>query len=271
MNKELLKSAAFVGAGLACGYGVGYFITKKRLEKKYQEEAQVEIDEVKAHYKAETDKIKKLQKAGEYETVADTAEALANKREVLTEEEVKAYNEAITENGYAEAATVNVLNIWQTPISSIDGDETAEEPDVENEANWPGNPDDEEEDGDDEPADNYEIIRSASKPYIIGVEEYMTDDDDYEKLSLGFYEEDGVLTDDRDKPVSDIENTVGLLNLDHFGLLSGSKSSLYVRNERIHADIEINLESGSYTEIILGKKYQSEPVSRSKRVPRNDE
>lgn len=278
MNKDLLKAVAYTAGGLVVGYTAGYFITKKRLERQLAEQLQVEINEVKAFYQKENDNLKKLSKTAQYSTPEDAVEALANKPEVLTEEEAEKFNGLVEGQGYAEESKLTVSqNIWETPLSELRGandDPIVQEPETENEANWPGNPDGEDEptgDMDENPeGDTFEIIRSADHPYIISVEEYMTDDDDFEKVSFAFYDEDGVLLDESDRPVPDVEGIVGIMNLHHFGLHSGSKNTLYVRNERINHDIEIHLDEGSYSEAFLGVKLTDKQKDRHRRARNNE-
>lgn len=274
MNKELLKYSAVAVAGAGTGYLAGYLITSKLAEKKLRAELQEEIDQVKAHYADEVEKLKMIRKDGEFATVGEAAEALADKREVLTEEEAEIYNaenvEIINSNGYAEEAQVEpkIQNIW-------DLGENLEAPDVEVEENWPGNPEVEEEEPDDGPGefntlDGPTIVRSPDYPYVIPIDEYMSDDDNYEKLTFGYYEGDGVLADDAERPVPDIEGTIGVKNLELFGLLSENKDIVYVRNEKKQIDFEICRDEGSFTEIVLGYKVPAEPKARAKKSRDDD-
>lgn len=107
--------------------------------------------------------------------------------------------------------------------------------------------------------------RNPDKPYIITVDEYMSDElhrDD--KLTLTFFEEDDTLIDEREQVMQDVEQMVGLENLHHFGLGSRDRNMLYIRNEKMHCDIEIIRDTRSYTEVVLGVK----PVKASTRTLR---
>jgi hypothetical protein len=270
MNKELLKYSGIAVAGIGTGYLAGYLITNKRLEKKLRDEFHQELRELKEHYNGEVEKLRMVRKDGEFATVGEAVEALAEKREVLTEEEAELYNEENVEllktQGYSENAEVQptVESIW-------DKGENIEEPEVEVESNWPGNPDDDEDEpGEFNTLDGPEIVRSPDYPYVISIEEYMVDDDDYEKLTFGYYDQDGVLADDAEKPVPDIEGTVGIKNLEFFGLLSQNKDIVYVRNEKKHIDFEICRDEGSYTELVLGYKVPAEPRARAKKSREDD-
>lgn len=73
------------------------------------------------------------------------------------------------------------------------------------------------------------------KPYIISPEEY-GEITNYENLSLTYYS-DGVLADDDDEIIVDIENTVGSDFADHFG--DYEDDSVFIRNDSIKCDYEI--------------------------------
>lgn len=85
-------------------------------------------------------------------------------------------------------------------------------------------------------------IEDNDLPYVITPEQYM-EPNGYDKLS-GTYYEDDVLTDEENEPV-DIVKTLGSRDLlDRFGEFE--TDTLYVRNDKIEADYEFNLEHGGY-------------------------
>lgn len=89
------------------------------------------------------------------------------------------------------------------------------------------------------------------KPYIISPEEF-GEDSDYETISLTYYA-DGVLTDEMNELVEDIDNVVGKDSLTHFG--DYEEDSVFVRNERLKHDYEILLDLRKYSEV------QTEPIA----------
>ncbi len=91
---------------------------------------------------------------------------------------------------------------------------------------------------------NTEEVDTVSEPYIIAPEEF--GECDYDTESLTYYS-DGVLTDDCDNPVADIENTVGLESLNSFG--EYEDDSVFVRNDRLKTDYEILLDERKYTDV----------------------
>lgn len=84
------------------------------------------------------------------------------------------------------------------------------------------------------------------KPYIITPEEF-GDQDDYEAESLTYYS-DGVLTDNRDEPIEDVENIVGNDFKSHFG--EYEDDSVFIRNDKLKTDYEILAVAMSYSDIV---------------------
>lgn len=83
------------------------------------------------------------------------------------------------------------------------------------------------------------------RPKVISPDEYGSDDD-YELITL-YYFADGFLCDDQEKPVEDIEGTVGFDSLEHFGEFEDD--SVFVRNYRQKADYEILKDPRKYREL----------------------
>ena len=80
------------------------------------------------------------------------------------------------------------------------------------------------------------------KPYIISPSEF-GGLDDYDTISLTYYA-DGVLTDDNDEPIEDIEKIVGMESLKHFG--EYEDDSVFVRNDELKCDYEILLDTRNF-------------------------
>ena len=115
----------------------------------------------------------------------------------------------------------------------------------------------------DEAADNFDDYKNIAKkydtknnenkeeekmkPYVITPEEFDTNDE-YDTISLTYYEGDGVMVDDCDEAMDDdeIERTVGYEALNHFG--EYEDDSVFVRNEELKTDYEILLDVGSFSD-----------------------
>lgn len=81
-------------------------------------------------------------------------------------------------------------------------------------------------------------------PYVIPPEEF--DEKGYD-LQTFLYYSNGMLTDDMDIPVIDIENTVGLDATNHFGEYEAD--SVFIRNDRLKIDYEILYDRRNYDEV----------------------
>lgn len=85
---------------------------------------------------------------------------------------------------------------------------------------------------------------TMSVPYVIAPEEF-GERDNYETISLTYYA-DGVLTDDFDEPIEDVEAIVGEESLTHFG--EYEDDSVFVRNDKLKTDYEILADSRKYSD-----------------------
>lgn len=95
---------------------------------------------------------------------------------------------------------------------------------------------------------NYAKIDETPKverPYVISPEEF-GELPDYEQISLNYFA-DRYLTDDMYELVEDVDNTVGLDSLTHFG--EYEDDSVFVRNDRLKCDFEILLDLRKYVDI----------------------
>lgn len=89
------------------------------------------------------------------------------------------------------------------------------------------------------------VDMNKNEPYVISPEEF-GELDDYDAISLNYYA-DGVLTDDWDNVIEDVDDMVGLDSLNHFG--EYEDDSVFVRNERDKADYEILLDTRNFADI----------------------
>ncbi|WP_297183026.1 hypothetical protein [uncultured Phocaeicola sp.] len=90
-------------------------------------------------------------------------------------------------------------------------------------------------------------------PYVIPPEEF-GEFEDYEKISLTYYA-DGILADDNDEIVDDVESIVGDA-LNHFG--EYEDDSVFVRCDERKCDYEILLDQRSFSEVAGSKPSQVE-------------
>lgn len=96
--------------------------------------------------------------------------------------------------------------------------------------------------------------RATQKPYVITPEEFR-EFDDYTIISFMYYA-DGVLADEQDEKVEDIESSVGEDFADHFG--EYDDDSVYIRNDRLKVDYGILRSQRLYSEVLQEKPYLRE-------------
>lgn len=94
-------------------------------------------------------------------------------------------------------------------------------------------------------ADDEGVSDKQTKPYAIPPEQF-GDDESYDQISLTYYA-DGVLADENDEVIDDVEETVGIESLNHFG--EYEDDSVFVRNDTRKCDYEILLDQRTYSEV----------------------
>lgn len=94
--------------------------------------------------------------------------------------------------------------------------------------------------------------RDTDKPYIISATEYATTRLNYVKTDLTYYENDDIIIDGGTVPYPDVDNLLGDANLQRFGVGSTSKDIVYIRNEELETDFEVDRTRGDFSEEVLG-------------------
>lgn len=241
MNKNDMTLVVVSVVSLGVGGVSGYFFAKKKFERYANEE----IESVKDTYN-------RRYKDGAYSTPESAAAVLIPEdedeteiRPTFTEPEIREYTDTVESLDYsreeAEQVGLTVVNnvfVENLKVEVEEKDETIPE---------------------------WTPTREPHKPYVITEEEYMTTENDWDKLTMMYYEEDDSLADDREQLVSDVEAVVGDEALDHFGYGTNQKNAVYVRNPRISSDIEILRDKRSYQEVVIGiprEKTKKSPVRR---------
>lgn len=225
---------AFTGVvGLTIGAVGGYFLANKILSKKYEEQIAVEIAEAKEFYAS----LNKVDVDGAVLTPQDVmdqrhgagaaAEALREYQGDADEEpELKGepYDEVIDERHIQKLerevkAKSDAVNVFVDVTF-----------DLEEEKKY----------------------RTSDKPYIITHDEYFAGEENYETISLTYYEMDDTLVDERDQPIEDVESVIGEDHLVRFGSGSKDKNVVFIRNVALETDYEVVKSKGSYLEEVLG-------------------
>lgn len=96
--------------------------------------------------------------------------------------------------------------------------------------------------------------KKSCRAYVITPEEF-GELDDYEQISLSYFD-DQILADDNLDIVDDIEETVGIDALTHFG--EYEDDSVFVRNDERKCDYEILLDHRNYEDVVKKKPRSTE-------------
>ena len=265
MNKNILISVgAFVG-GVTLGATAAYFITRKYLDDYYHEQAEDEIAEMRDHYARKN-------KGEGYSTPEEAAQTLGVS--VETEQYVPSMEDILGAKALVDLAGYNGQAIPEK-------EEPKETPILVNGA--PFIPEDESIWSKDEPQDPSTELKDElfidrdeeSGPFVITLEEFMTDhsdeeNGDYDKESLIWWDGDGQLSAPDESLVPDIEFVVGNKNLSFFGRGSKDPNMLYIRNKAVGTDFEIVRHETSYMATVLGIE-DDEPADKRVRKMRDDE
>lgn len=189
------------------GVAAGSFVTWRLLKEKYIRQTQEEINEVREHYRKK--------KESEEVTVDSNGSTETNEKPDLI-----AYAAKLTKNGYIDytdpksivKATGDTIDavVQQTNEESLD-------PVILNDPSY-------------------------QPPYIISPEDFAIDDE-YTIVNLNYYI-DGVLTDEDDNIVENVDDVVGLENLNHMG--EYEDDALHIRNENYKCEYEILLSRRLY-------------------------
>lgn len=189
------------------GVAVGSFVTWRLLKEKYIRQTQEEINEVREHYRKK--------KESEEVTVDSNGSTETNEKPDLI-----AYAAKLTKNGYIDYT--DPKSIVKATGDTIDAvvqktDEESLDPVILNDPSY-------------------------QPPYIISPEDFAIDDE-YTIVNLNYYI-DGVLTDEDDNIVENVDDVVGLENLNHMG--EYEDDALHIRNENYKCEYEILLSRRLY-------------------------
>lgn len=95
-------------------------------------------------------------------------------------------------------------------------------------------------------------LRNEDEPYVISRDEFELEKEEYDKISLEYYEEEDVILAETLQPMDDVDLLIGNENLKKFGYGSKDPRIVYVRNEHLETDWEIRIMQGSYVRDVLG-------------------
>lgn len=242
--------------GLAAGAAGGYFVARKLLREHYAEVSEREIAAAKDWYASlnkvtvdgvpltpqqilesrDPDALAALREyqgsiVGDVETPAATEEELLEADEKLDDE--------VLEIAQARVRSVNVVAEEPDPSKGVHPIEQVENSGSVNvfvDRNF-------------DYAEEVKL-RSKDKPYVITHDEYFgAEHEDYDTIQLTYFADDVLVAED-DKPVDDVNGTVGDESLARFGHGSKDRNIVYVRNEKLECEYEITQSDQTYLEAL---------------------
>lgn len=244
MDKRVIVASLISGiAGAVAGGAITYLTVKKT----FAERAQRDIDDVKEAYAKKFEGKKIVNTYGNMPGPTQPGDEIKTPVGTISTEDMRQAREFVEKLGYT------------TPSPGADKPEEDRTISI-----YDRQPDEDPGEEVEHPlliGYDREALRAAHKPYLISHEEFYNTETEWDKMSITYYEEDDVLTDEGDRPVDDIEYLIGEKHLDFFGIRSGGdKNQVFVRNPNISSDYEVTRHAGSYTEIVLGIPKDSDKV-----------
>lgn len=274
-KKDVAEVIISASAGVAIGYGVGVFVTQRRMK------AEIEriLDEEVARMKADMEDIHaRINKTGPYATAESAAETLIvnteDTIEVPEDRERGAFGQYHTESELPEDEKPVTIDMADMRKFFKDAGDAPTRPESARssfvESNVFDTHEDESEDEGLVDLDEDEEI-DTSRPYVITLDQFQTTRDDHHKAVVIYYEGDDTLTDETDTLIDDIEGNVGRENLERFGHGSGAKNTVYIRNEKNGVDYEMVRMKRGWAEEKFGISPEPEAEPKIRRMRGDDE
>lgn len=246
------RDAFMLIIGAAIGSVVTWYIARDYYEKINAEDA----EEVRAWARQQIDEKHKASV-----DIPDQPTDVSDSREdprpwIPTKEEIGTYNDYAKAYQGGESTKPSLEEIRAGLEHPTEDDEATEEPDEEEEL----------EEGYIDANPDFDDLDPERPPYIIPEHEFSSDSiPEWGKEQLIYYEDDDTLTDEDDHPLE--VDIVGGENLTQF---DREKNILFVRNNRLHCDYEVELVHDSYASYVLGIEEDDRGFDR-KRSNREEE
>lgn len=220
MNKLHIFGGALVG--LAVGAVGGYFIAKKQLEQRYQEELREEIAHERAYLNERHKNTLERRIPQTPPGVDDRVHEGPPTQDLEKVLEGLRYGPKTVAVGPPKAH--NVFDRTELDSTPPEGQESA---DQSNE--------------------------NLGLPFVIPEDVWSESMPFYEHVTYTYYQEDDTLADEEDQIVDRVDFLVGDDNLTRFGEKCDDPDTVFIRNKKLRMDFEIVRAHGSYKALVLGE------------------
>jgi hypothetical protein len=231
MDKRIVITALISAIG---GGAIGGAVTYLTVKKTFAERAQRDIDDVKQAYH---DRFEGKRVVNVYGPMPGEDGNVVVPGSTISAEDYQQAKEFVERLNYQSVADEDNAFVQDTKVSIYDRQEKPVAEEVESKLLI---------------GYDRDALKKAHKPYLISLEEFNTTETEWDKESITYYEDDDTLTDENNMPIADVEYLIGEKHLDFFGIRSGDKNQVFVRNPNISTDYEVTRNMGSYTELVLG-------------------
>lgn len=269
MTNHILNKIALVTSGVLIGSGVTYLVVNKRLEQKYSDIAQSEIEEARKHYKlmrkefpyddpqvvldepvifnelatGETEVVEGLIQDEGYSlpevdlTAITTNETVEEFQEKRTSDIMKRAKEHMEQHASMPIPATKSLELDEVTADPSDIPEMITE-----------NVFDRKEPS---PEDLGKEIQKVF-PYLVSSEEWYLTEQQYAKTTLTYYQGSKTLADDKQSILPNMKYLIGEDAVNHFGYDKDNPQTVFVRNDKLKADFEVILDVRTYNEAVFG-------------------
>lgn len=239
MRKDTLIAFGSLFVAASAGGAIGYLVAKKQLKTQYEDLATFEIAQAREWFAAQ------YKTDPKYASPSTMVEDLGLETETETETE---YDETVSEYQGQKVNVVTPDTNLAKPEIVVEKPQVVEQEIIQNNIfvnGQPLNPDEFDMDAELE-------YRKTNVCYVLSEDEYVTNDEDFEQTTLTYFVHDNVLIDEDEKIIDDVDETVGLVNLERFGHGTDDADTVFIANEARQMAYEVARSEQRYEEDYLG-------------------
>jgi len=233
--QEILKQkwvipVAAGAASAVVGFGTGFLIGRRTGRNEVFDVIDATIDDLEEIPEpqlspSEVQEYLKAKMAADFEKALDSSdeelfEIAADEDDDVTEEELTQQSDDLSDIVYER------VNVFTDPESGAEWDEEAEA-----------------------------AARIDGEPYVIRVEEFIENDNEWAQETVTWYEGDDILADSLEVPMYNPAELLGELK---FGHGSGDKNVVYIRSVKQHKEYEVLRHAGRYELEVAGHTIEQE-------------